>query len=71
MKISLKAARVNAGLTQREVGEILEYSHTIISKWEDGSLRPRRLYLEALAKLYSIPVENLDLTPSQPKSKKS
>ncbi len=71
MKISLRAARVNAGLTQREVGDLLEYSHTIISKWEDGSLRPRKLYLDALAKLYSIPVENLDLTPNLQKPKKS
>lgn len=71
MKISLRAARVNAGLTQREVGDLLEYSHTIISKWEDGSLRPRKLYLDALAKLYSIPVENLDLTPNPQKPKKS
>lgn len=35
-KISLKAARVNAGLTQADVGKELGVSKQTISHWESG-----------------------------------
>lgn len=67
MKISLRAARVNAGFTQKEVCKLLECSQATIQKWENGSSKPKRLFLNALSELYSIPVDELDLPENPPK----
>lgn len=42
MKISLQAARVNAGLTQEEMARKLGVSSRTINKWENspGKLKP-------------------------------
>ena len=41
MAISLKAARVNAGLTQAMLAEKLNVSETTIWKWENGKSEPK------------------------------
>lgn len=38
-KITLKAARVNAGLTQKEIAEILNRSESTIINWENGKTK--------------------------------
>lgn len=54
MKISLKAARVNAGLTLNEVAEATNKSEKTISNWERGITNtPARFFYE-LCKLYDI-----------------
>ena len=59
MKISLKAARVNANLTQQEAADKLGVSkHTIIS-WELGRAKPKKYAIIALAKIYNIDIDNL------------
>lgn len=37
LKLTLKAARVNSGLTQRELAEKLGKHHTTIVNWEKGN----------------------------------
>lgn len=61
VKISLKAARVNAGLTQAQVAERIGCSRFAIMSWESGKVIPRFDKLQALRDLYGIPVENLSV----------
>lgn len=50
MAITLKAARVNRGLTQKELGDLLGKSYVTISKWENGNTSPRLDEFQALCK---------------------
>ncbi len=57
MKISLKAARVNANFTQQEVANKLQISkHTVIN-WEKGKIKPKFAYLKVLSELYGIDID--------------
>jgi transcriptional regulator with XRE-family HTH domain len=57
MKITLKAARVNAGLTQEQVREKTGIARSTLMRWErDGSSIQVR-DLEALCKLYGTPMD--------------
>lgn len=59
MKITIKAARVNANLTQQEVADKLKVSkHTIIN-WEKGRTKVGYSQLKHLSELYSIDMKNL------------
>lgn len=62
-KISLKAARVNAGLMQSEVAEKLGKSKQTIGSWEKGKTQPKATELTALCCLYGIPTECILLKP--------
>lgn len=59
LKISLAAARVNAGLTQQEVIKALRISKNTLVNWEKGKSEPKATQLLRLAELYNIPVDNL------------
>ena len=50
--ISLKAARVNAGLTQDEAGRFLNRTKQTIVNWENGVTEIKYRDLEALSELY-------------------
>jgi len=41
LKISMKAARVNAGLTQKQMGELLNRNNNTVMAWERGHKIPR------------------------------
>lgn len=57
MKISLKAARVNANFTQQEVADKIQVSkHTLIN-WEKGRVKPKFAYLKILSELYNINID--------------
>ena len=55
-KIKLKAARVNAGLTQTEVARKLNRNKQTIVNWEKGFTQIKVNDLLALSELYGIPV---------------
>jgi transcriptional regulator with XRE-family HTH domain len=50
----LRAARLAAGLTQRQVADALGLPHTYPSRWERGAVRPRPANLLGLADLYGL-----------------
>lgn len=54
MKISLKAARVNANLTQSEVAKKLRKNKQTIVNWENGKTSMDAANFAALCKLYNI-----------------
>ena len=60
-KFKLKAARVNAGLTQADVAKILNRNKQTIVNWENGVTEIKVSDLLRLSKLYEIPIEYLEV----------
>ena len=60
-KISLAAARVNAGLTQAETGEKMGVTKRTIINWEKGIVNPNAASLNMLSLIYKIPVDYIFL----------
>lgn len=63
LKISLKAARINAGLTQEAVAAMLKKSKVTIINWEKGKTSIDKGNFDALCRLYSVDEDNI-LSPS-------
>lgn len=59
LKISLKAARVNAGLTQEAVAAMIRKSKVTIINWEKGKTAIDKGNFDSLCRLYSIDEENI------------
>ena len=66
-KIKLKAARVNRGLSQQEAAKAIGRSKQTIINWENGKTGIRYHDLAALAELYGIPVEYLEIPDPEDK----
>lgn len=64
LKITLAAARVNAGYSQDEVARELSVSKSSIVNWEKGRTTPPPLYMKALLDLYKISADNIFLPES-------
>ena len=62
-KISLEAARVNAGLSQKEVAKSLGVSNKTVSSWENGKTFPKGDKILKLCDLYGVPFDNLNFLP--------
>lgn len=58
-KISIKAARVNAGLTQKEAARLLRISPNTLASYEKESGKLSLEMLRKLAELYRIPADFL------------
>ena len=56
---NLAQARHNAGLTQEEVGAVLDIQRAAISRWESGTHAPRIARLLQLAGLYRVSLDAL------------
>ncbi len=57
LMISLKAARVNCGMTQKEAAQAIKVDAATIINWEKGKTAPRVTQLQMLSKLYEIPMD--------------
>ena len=64
LKISLKAARVNAGLTQKEVADYCKVSNKTVCKWENGESYPNAKQIGMLCYLYGISYDNINFLPT-------
>ena len=62
LQITLKAARINARMTQADVAKIMHRSVGTIGHWENGKTRIRKSYVRWMAEIYDIPVDNLIIT---------
>nr|DAL90253.1 MAG TPA: helix-turn-helix domain protein [Caudoviricetes sp.] len=58
-KITLKAARVNAGLTQEQAAKELGISRSTLRNWEIGKSFPKQPDISAMCELYKIPFDVL------------
>lgn len=61
IKITLAAARVNAGLTQAQAAEAIKVSTNSICAWEKGKTDIPKAAAMALSYIYKMPVENIIL----------
>lgn len=61
LKISLKAARVNANMTQDDVCKEMHITNRTLVNWETGKIKIPFISLTALSNLYNIPVDNIFL----------
>lgn len=61
LKITLKAARVNAGLTQKEAAELLGVHFLTVAKYEKDSSKIPFSLAEKMSEAYKIPIEYLHL----------
>ena len=55
MQITLRAARVNAGLDQSDVAHKLGVNIATVSSWETGKTRPSLENFKKLCELYKWP----------------
>lgn len=69
LKISLKAARINAGITQEAVAAMLKKSKVTIINWEKGKTSIDKGNFDALCRLYSVDEDNIFLPSIATKSK--
>lgn len=53
-KITIKAARINAGLTQQQAAKLLGINPDTLSRYESGRNVPRVDMIEKMSKLYCI-----------------
>lgn len=58
-KITLKAARVNAGLTQVEAAKKIGVSLSTLKNWEAGNTFPKQPQIEAMCEIYGISYDAL------------
>lgn len=61
MAISLKAARVNAGLTQKQMAEKMEVASVTIWKWEKGKAEPRASQFRKFCEICGVQTEDIFL----------
>lgn len=59
IRITLEAARVNVGLTQKEAGQAIGVSAKTIQNWERGTASPRGDRLDRIVEVYGIPFDCL------------
>lgn len=59
MKVTLKAARINKGLTQEEVANALNVTKKTVGSWENGKTMPQIDKIERLCSLYSCNYDDI------------
>ena len=59
MAISLKAARVNAGLTQEQAAERIGVSPGMLVKWEKGKAAPSGKRIPKILDAYGVKYEDV------------
>ena len=56
-KISMASARVNAGLTQKQLAKACKVSESTVINWESGKSCPSVRKIPLLEKAYGIPLD--------------
>jgi transcriptional regulator with XRE-family HTH domain len=64
MKITLRAARVNKGLTQAEAADALGVNKETISSWEHSKSFPDILELRKIEVVYGVNYNDIIFLPS-------
>ena len=62
-KITLSAARVNAGYSQKAAAELLEISNKTLCSWEKGKTFPEQPMIEKLCNLYGVTYDMINFAP--------
>lgn len=59
MDITFKAARINAGLKQKQVAEIMNINVSTLRRYEKGIVAPDVNVAKKFSKLYGVNLDNL------------
>ena len=65
IQITLEAARVNAGYSQKEAAKKLGVSNVTLSNWERGVSMPKANQIIAICDLYRVPYDMLIFLPKE------
>ncbi len=63
VRMTLEAARVNKGLSQKEAAKELKVSNRTLGRWENGLSVPKADKIDAICELYGVPYDNLNFLP--------
>lgn len=64
MKITLAAARVNAGLTQKQAAKRADMSDRTLCAYENGTKYPKVDVLNRLCEIYGCGIDNIKFLPT-------
>ena len=70
-KITLEAARVNAGYTQKEAAKLLHISNKTLQNWESGKSYPNADKIAEICELYCISYDCINFLPKRSLKAKS
>jgi DNA-binding XRE family transcriptional regulator len=59
MQLSIKAARVNANLTQRELANIVGVTTQTVNSWENGYREPKVSQAKALCDALGVQMDDI------------
>ena len=62
-RITLRAARVNAGYSQEKAASLLNVSPYTVSNWERGISMPKANQIDAICDLYGVTFDMLIFLP--------
>lgn len=62
-KITLSAARVNAGYSQKQAAKLLDISNKTLCNWEKGKTFPEQPMIEKLCNLYGVTYDMINFAP--------
>jgi len=65
LQVTLKAARVNVGLTQAEAAKRLGISRSVIQNWERGKTFPDAMHLNKIENAYGVGYNDIIFLPSK------
>lgn len=63
-KLSLKAARINAGYNQEQAASLLNISKATLVKWETGKTFPNAPAIEKICSVYRVHYDDITFLPS-------
>lgn len=64
-RITLRAARVNAGYSQEDAATLLKISPYTLSNWERGVSMPKANQIDAICNLYKVTYDMLIFLPKK------
>ena len=59
LRITLRAARVNKGLGQKEAAKALKVSNKTLQSWESGRTVPRQNHIDSICELYGVSYDDI------------
>lgn len=64
VKLSIRAARVNKGYSQKEAAERIGVSNKTLGNWENGITFPPVDKIPVICELYGVSYDNLNFLPT-------
>ena len=65
MRLTLKAIRVNHGMTQKNAAKGLGVSTTTLSAWENGTVYPKVPDITKIEKFYGVNYADINFLPEK------